>query len=334
MMEGSTSSANLVWLERPEIENIAADAFGAGDSRRGIEIGWSHTDTLWAGDNTALDVAFTGNKTGSAAGHGNGGDEQSQLLGRAVDRFWSDGISNVQFAVSGAKVLYSGNSAGGGSQTIRFRDRPEIRVDGTRLIDTGGIAAKTGDMYAFDLEGNFQEFFLEGEYAHFEMDRQCGVLVVANNARCTSSTAVVDHPSFDGWTIGGSWVLTGEAKTYTPSGLAETQAGFGIPVPARPFSLSGDSWGAWELAARYSTTDLNWMQSRTSVTNLLGTSQLAGVPGGEERVLDLAINWYLNRNVRLMLDDNIVTVKKGTAAIQNRDGQDINIIGMRLQFAN
>jgi phosphate-selective porin len=70
------------------------------------------------------------------------------------------------------------------------------------------------------------------------------------------------------------------------------------------------------------------------VTNVLGTSQLAGVLGGEQRVLDLALNWYPNRNIRLMIDDNIVTVKKGTAAIPNRDGQDINIVGVRLQFAN
>jgi phosphate-selective porin OprO/OprP len=334
MMEGTSSSANLMWLERPDLENIAADAFGAGDSRRGMEVGWNQTDTFWPGDNVAFDVAYTGGKTGSAAGHGNGGDEQSQVLGRAVDRFWSDGISNFQIGVSAAKVLYSGNSAGGGSQTLRFRERPEIRVDGTRLIDTGAIAAKNGDMYAVDLEGNYQEFFLEGEYAHYEMDRQCGALVVANNPRCLASTAVVDHPSFSGWTVGGSWILTGETKAYTPNGLAETQAGFGLPVPSRPFSLMGGSWGAWELAARYSDTNLNWNAAQTALTNTTGTSHLAGITGGEQRILDLGINWYLNRNVRVMLDDNIVTVKKGTATIPNRDGQDINILGMRLQFAN
>ena len=60
MMEGTTSSKDLTWLERPEIENIAADAFGAGDSRRGVEIGWNRTDSLWAGDNTAIDIAWTG----------------------------------------------------------------------------------------------------------------------------------------------------------------------------------------------------------------------------------------------------------------------------------
>ena len=100
-------------------------------------------------------------------------------------------------------------------------------------------------------------------------------------------------------------------------------------MPSRPFSFSGDSWGMWELAVRYSDTDLNW-----HTTQLAAPTQLAGITGGDERVFAVALNWYLNRNVRLMLDDNIVTVKKGTALIPNRDGQSLNIIGVRLQFAN
>jgi phosphate-selective porin OprO/OprP len=329
MMEGTTSSKDLTWLERPEIENIAADSFGAGDSRRGIELGWSKTDVLWPGDNMAFDAAFTGGKTGSAAGHGNGGDEQSQILGRVADRLWSDGISNFQIGGSAARVLYSGNAAGGGSQTLRFRDRPEIRVDGTRLIDTGGIAAKSGNMFAADFEGNLQNFYLEGEYTHFSMDRQCGAIIVANNARCNTTTAVIDHPQFSGWTVGGSWILTGENKTYTPSGIGETQAGFGAPVPSRPFSFSGDSWGTWEIAARYSDTNLNW-----NVNQVANGGELAGILGGDQRIVDLALNWYLNRNERLMIDDNIVNVHKGTAALPNRDGQSFNVVGVRLQFAN
>ena len=334
MMEGSTSSKDLIWTERPELENIAADSFGAGDSRRGVEFGWNRTDSFWAGDNTAIDIALTGGKTGSAATHGNGGDENVQLLGRAVDRFWSDGISNFQIGVDAAKAYYTGNTAGGGSQSLRFRDRPEIRVDGTRLIDTTAMAAKTGNMWAVDLEGNLQNFYLGGEYATFTADRQCGSLSATNNALCTASTAVIDHPTFHAWDIGASWILTGETRTYTPAGLAETQAGFGAPVPSRPFSLYGGSWGAWELAARYSDTNLNWMGSQTALTNTAGTSHLAGVLGGEERVVDLALNWYPNRNIRVMMDDMIVTVKKGTAAIPNRDGQDLNIVGVRVQFAN
>jgi len=326
MMEGTTSSANITWMERPDLENIAADSFGAGDSRRGVEIGYNKVDAFWPGDNVAFDVAFTGGKTGSAATHGNGGDEQSQILGRVVDRFWSDGISNFQVGMSIASVLYSGNSAGGGSQTLRFRERPEIRVDGTRLIDTGAIAAKTGDMIAFDLEGNWQNFFLEGEWAQFKMDRQCGAIV---SPVCTSSLAVIDHPTFTGWTVGGTWIITGETKTYTPNGLAETQAGFGAPVPSRPFSLDGGSWGAWELTARYSDTDLNWHGTQAA-----NTTQLAGINGGRQRIAAFGINWYLNRNVRMILDDNIVQITKGTAALPDRDSQDFNVVGLRVQYAN
>jgi phosphate-selective porin OprO/OprP len=331
MMEGTTNSASLTWIERPDMENIAADSFGAGDSRRGIEMGWSRPDTFWAGDNTAFDVAFTGGKTGSAAGHGNGGDEQTQILGRVTDRLWSDGLSNFQVGMSIASVLYSGSNAGGGAQALRFRERPEIRVDGTRLIDTGNIAAKTGNMIAFDMEGNWQNFYVGGEWAEFQMDRQCGGLI---NPICSKSTNVADHPTFHGWTIEGSWILTGETKTYTPgtyiaSALAETQAGYQSLVPSRPFSLDGGSWGAWEFATRYTDTNLNW-----NGTQLASTTQLAGINGGRQRIVALGINWYLNRNVRVMLDDNIVRISKGTAALPDRDSQDFNVVGLRVQFSN
>ena len=331
MFEGTTSSASLMFMERPEIDNIAADVFGAGDSRRGIEIGWAKTDALWAGDNLTATATFSGQKTGSAANHGNGGDENTQVLGRITERLWTNGLSNIQIGVSGAKVLSSGSTAGvgGGSQTINLQDRPEVRVDGTRLISTGGIAAKTADMFAVDLGGNIDNFFLGGEYAQFTLDRQCGSITAANNAVCASSTAVIDHPTFSGWYVEGSWIITGETKAYSPAAINNEVGGFNAPVPSRPFSLSGDSWGAFELVARYSNTDLNWHTNQAA-----STSQLAGVLGGQEQVIALGLNWYLNRNVRIMIDDNIIKVKKGTAAIPNRDGQDINVIGVRLQFAN
>ena len=331
MFEGTTSSASLMFMERPEIDNIAADVFGAGDSRRGIEIGWANTDALWAVYNLTATATFSGQNTGSAANHGNGGDENTQVLGRITERLWTNGLSNIQIGVSGAKVLSSGSTAGvgGGSQTINLQDRPEVRVDGTRLISTGGIAAKTADMFAVDLGGNIDNFFLGGEYAQFTLDRQCGSITAANNAVCASSTAVIDHPTFSGWYVEGSWIITGETKAYSPAAINNEVGGFNAPVPSRPFSLSGDSWGAFELVARYSNTDLNWHTNQAA-----STSQLAGVLGGQEQVIALGLNWYLNRNVRIMIDDNIIKVKKGTAAIPNRDGQDINVIGVRLQFAN
>ncbi|HEY0107951.1 MAG TPA: porin [Rhizomicrobium sp.] len=313
MFEGTTSSASLIFLERPEIDNIAADSFGAGDSRRGVELGWQKTDALWGGDNLAITAAFTGNKTGSAGNHGNGGDENSQLLGRISERLWTDGVSsNIQIGASGANIFYSGSGANGAGQSINLQDRPEIRVDGTRLISTGGINAKTGHMWSVDAGGNIDNFFLGGEYTDFTIDHETAI-----------GGPIVNHPSFSGWYVEGSWILTGESKTYSPGAINNEVGGFNAPVPSAPFSFSGNSWGAWELAVRYSNTDLDWH------TNLA-----SGIFGGEERVVAVALNWYLNRNIRLMLDDNIVSVKKGVFGNLNRDGQDVNIVGVRLQFAN
>jgi phosphate-selective porin OprO/OprP len=282
-------------------------------------------------------MAFTGGKTGTATNHGSlagitgNGDENTQLLGRISERLWSDGISNVQVGASGATVLYSGSNANtnGGSQTLNFQDRPEIRVDGTRLISTGGIAAKTGNMWAVDLGGNWQNFFLGGEYASFTADRQCGALSPALNPQCVTSTSVKDHPNFSGFYVEGSWIITGETKAYSPSAINNEVGGFNAPIPSRPFSFSGDSWGAWELAVRYSDTDLNW-----HTTQVASPTQLAGIAGGREAIVAIALNWYLNRNIRIMLDDNIVHVNKGVIGNLHRDDQDLNIVGIRFQFAN
>jgi phosphate-selective porin OprO/OprP len=323
MFEGTTSSAQLPFLERPEIDNIAADVFGAGDSRRGIEVRFQKDSALMPGDNLVLNAAFTGAKTGSGAGHGPGGDEQTQLLGRASYRFWNDGPSNAAIGFSGADVLSPGSTAGA-YNTLNFQDRPQIRVDGSRLISTGGILAKSAFMYAFDAGVNYNNFFLGGEYANFDVRR-----------RPTTGLDNADTPNFSGWYIEGSWVLTGEPKTYNVSATNNEVGGFGAPKVATPFSWSGDSWGAWELVARYSKTDLNW--NGTDAPGSLYPTFQGGINGGEERIVALGVNWYLNNNVKLQLNDLITSVDKFSGPVHvtaNNASQDFNTLAFRLQFSN
>jgi len=320
MFEGTTSSGQLMFMERPEIDNIAADTFGAGDARRGVEVRFQKDSVFLPGDNLVLNAAFTGNKTGSAAGHGAGGDEQTQLLDRVSYRFWSDGPSNASIGFSNSNILNSGTAGDGGSTAIRFRDRPEIRVDGTRLIDTGNMSAKHGSMYAFDGGVNFENFFVGGEWATFQVDRMANGVLAA------------DHPSFSGWYLEGSWVITGEPKTYTVSATNNEVGGFGAPKVANPFSLDGESWGAWELTARYSDTNLNWH----STTDVTATTQ-AGINGGDERVILIGLNWYLNNNIKLQFNDMVTKVNRysGVSHVTaNKASQDFNILGIRLQFTN
>lgn len=335
--ELTQSSSALMFIERPEIDNIASQ-YGAGDTRRGIEIGWSKPDTFWAGDNPQITTSFTGGTTGTTTGHGSGtgtqpgGDEQSQWIIRLADRLWSDGLSNFQVGFNYGMLIYTGGTGAGGG-TVNLQDRPQMRVDGTRLISTGNVNAKTGQMFSFDFQTNFDNFYLGGEWSEFQLDRQCGSGTFTSGP-CFggNSQTVADTPTFHGWYLEGTWILTGETKPYTAQAINNEVGGFGNPVPSRPFSLGGDSWGAWELAARYSDTNLNY-----NPTQLASTSQLAGITGGDERIITLGINWYMNRNVKLQVNDMIVKVKRSSnssAVNFNNMSQDLNILGVRLAFAN
>jgi phosphate-selective porin OprO/OprP len=211
-----------------------------------------------------------------------------------------------------------------------------MRVDGTRLISTGNVNAKTGQMFSFDFQGNLDSLYMAGEWAEFQLDRQCGAAPTGGftGGACFggSSTTVADTPTFHGWYLEGTWVLTGETKPYTAQAINNEVGAFGNPVPSRPFSLDGESWGAWELTARYS--DMNLIHN---LNQLASSTLLGGITGGDERIITLGINWYMNRNVKLQLNDMIVKVKRSStssSASFNNMSQDLNILGVRLAFAN
>jgi phosphate-selective porin OprO/OprP len=93
-------------------------------------------------------------------------------------------------------------------------------------------------------------------------------------------------------------------------------------VPANPFSLAG-GWGAWEIAGRYSTIDLN---DRLALAN--------GIAGGRQTVYTLALNWYINRNVRLMFDYLHGNIAKQVSPTNFGDtGAKFDAFAMRTQVA-
>lgn len=313
MFEGTTSSGQLMFMERPQIDNIAADTFGGADGRRGIEVRYQKDSIFMPGDNLVLNLAYTGAASGSTTAHGPGGDEQTQLNDRVSYRFWSDGASNASVGFTSAWVL---NSA---TKSLSFGDRPQIRVDGTKLVNAS-VAANTAAMYAFDGGINIDNFFVGGEWAEFQVDR------------LNSGTLAGDTPVFHGWYLEGSWILTGETKSYTVSSTNNEVGGFGAPKVANPFSLSGDSWGAFELTFRYTNTNLNW----NATTAATATNQ-AGINGGKERDILFGLNWYLNNNVKLQVNDIITNIDKFSGVAHStatNAGQDFNTVGIRLQFSN
>jgi phosphate-selective porin OprO/OprP len=166
-----------------------------------------------------------------------------------------------------------------------------------RLIDTGTIDTDTADTWGFEVGGNWRNFLLQGEYIRIDVDRRGGDSDV----------------HFQGGYVEGSWVITGEQRKYSASSAA-----FARPVPAHPFDpINGErGWGAWELAARYSVTDLDD----------------ADINGGNQKVYGVALSWYPNALLRFILQGDYVDVDRENDA-GSEIGQKFWDVALRSQIA-
>lgn len=134
------------------------------------------------------------------------------------------------------------------------------------LIDTGRISNVDAiDMVGLEATGLYGPFTVGGEYTHMWLDRNTGS----------------DNAEFDGWYTEASWTMTGESRKYKKGKFYKVE-------PKNNFSLKNGGWGAWELATRYAAADLN----------------SGSIQGGEMSAITVALNWYLNDNVRFMADYN------------------------------
>ena len=78
------------------------------------------------------------------------------------------------------------------------------------------------------------------------------------------------------WAVDASWFFTGESMKYK-------QGAFSGISPHKPLGKGG--WGAWQIAARIESMDLN---------------DGLDIDGGEADVFTVGLNWYPVKNVRFM----------------------------------
>ncbi|MCP4746961.1 MAG: hypothetical protein GY874_12615 [Desulfobacteraceae bacterium] len=127
-----------------------------------------------------------------------------------------------------------------------------------------------------------------------------------------NSTDSGKSPEFDGWYAYVSYFLTDDQRLYNLS-----DAEFGGVRPK-------GKYGAFEVALRYSTLNLN---DQSVWADDLDDN------GGEAKNITAALNWYINNN--LMLKINYIHVDNDEFANGNGDFEgddDLDIIGTRLQF--
>ncbi len=118
-----------MFMERPEIDNIAADVFGGSDARRGIEVAFQSRTRLLPGDNLVLTTAFTGAKTGTAPVTATAATSRPRWLAHESYRFWSDGPFQCAFGATmrGSEQRYGGHRRGADDQPAGPAGNPRRR---------------------------------------------------------------------------------------------------------------------------------------------------------------------------------------------------------------
>jgi len=148
------------------------------------------------------------------------------------------------------------------NEQIRFRQRPEAHL-GPRFVETPRFNVEDVDYFNPEVALVYGPASLQFEWMSALVDRPSG-----------------DDIHYGGFYVFGSFFLTGEHRAYKTSSGA-----FDRVKPKNNFDWKG-GYGAVELAARYSMLDLNDKDMN----------------GGELSNFTFGVNWYLNPNMRFMLN--------------------------------
>lgn len=154
--------------------------------------------------------------------------------------------------------------------SLEVKSRTETYVFDPKLLHTGAITdINYWTRFSGELMGIYGPFYVQAEYLGMSITRWYG------------------NPKIN---LGGgyglvSWMVTGETRAYY---VDEGESG--------PIEQPIHSWGALEVAARYSVTDLN--DSKANIT------------GGKANILTLGVNYYPVQTIKMMLNYAMVKLDK------------------------
>jgi phosphate-selective porin OprO/OprP len=244
---------------------------------------WGHDMWTLSGGIFSEGVAPVGDQPGCSATIDAGKGDITTCTGDADEGY----AGNVRFTFSpihtqsSDQVIHLGFGGEWRSpddrDVIRFRAKPESNL-ADRLVDTGNLAnVDYYGLYGAEVAGNYGPFSAQGEYYYMDVnagDNGLGVEGINGIAGF--------EPSFNGWYALASYVLTGESRPYKfEEGVFENPKPFGI--------VGKGGIGAWELAVRYSSIDLNDDFNGVRAIN-----------GGEQDDVSVGVNWYPTPNLKFM----------------------------------
>ena len=174
---------------------------------------------------------------------------------------------------------------------------------------TTGTLRNAQDVGRVDFEAiyQFKSYRITGEYAFAEVDGVTPTAVVANRSDRFFQSGYVE----------GAWVVNGNGRPYrlAPSYGSEFAVLTGVEIDDSQ-RISRGGYGVFEVAARYSGIDL-----RDKLTT-----------GGSENDVTAGINWYPDRNIRVMADYVHADVDPPATALKVTKANSDAFIG-RIQLA-
>jgi len=306
---GNTPSLVDAWINyryRPELqlrvgkmkgpvglENLQADAVGSFNERSlatdlvpnrnlGIQLGGD----IAGGVASYAVGAF--NQTGDYRNSNNNDfNDNKELSGRLFLQPFknssAEGLKGLGFGVAGswADVTFSAN----GLPNPTGGTLPGYASSGQQQFfaynpATGTVQAD-GTHWRFSPQGYYYwgPFGLLGEYVISDQ----GVYNTASQARANLHNTA--------WQVAAQWVLTGEAATF--SGI----------TPKHPFDPRIGNWGAWQLVGRVSQLKID-EAAFPAFSNPLTSAN-------EAFSLSVGLNWWLNKNIRVLTSFSYTTFDGG-----------------------
>ncbi|HPA96613.1 MAG: hypothetical protein KA189_00465 [Thermoanaerobaculia bacterium] len=231
-----------------------------------------------------------------------------QGWGWAVRGTWAPIMRSSTRAVhiGAAAISWQPDAAVDGSGTkpppayvVEFSSRPEVsKIAKAKYLNTGDLKETDHvEVYGLEFAGVWNAIAWQSEYQKATVDRRAS----AFNLR--------DH-DFDGWYGQVAYLFNGKREYAADEGLVDR--------------VEPEKKGAWEIALRYSTMDLNDL------------TPVDPIKGGSATNFTIGLNYYPTYNIRVMLNwtavdnDEYAKPKKLYGAIP---GDDFNVLQLRVQFA-
>ena len=301
-LDEATNTNDIMFMERATPVAVATQ-FNAGDFRSNVGARF-YSDRYWLG------AYFTGPQQGQSHAQT---AEQFGAFQRGTYQLLRGPDYSLHLGAAVDELLKAPNTGIDTPNAITLNDPPELRIDSTAILNTGTLGSVAnpvtgGTVYNLETAAGYKNLFWQGEYFHYALDRRG-----------------LQQANFDGGYGQVGWTLTGESRKYIP----ETGA-YSAIIPDRPFSLAEGGWGAWELGARVSYIDLNG----NFTAGLPLASQPSAVAGGKQTSFTLGLNWYVNSNMRFMLNYVHANIDKASlTSPSNSVGATVDAIALRSQVA-